>query len=105
MKEITPIELKSRLDKGDDIQIIDIRESHEVESGKLDSLHIPMAEVMDRVEEIRKDCTVVMHCRSGARSTAMVFALETQKGLENIYNLVGGIQAWSEKIDPEINVY
>lgn len=105
MKEITPKELKARLDQGEHIQIIDIREAHEVESGRLDSLHIPMAEVMDRLDEIKRDCPVVIHCKSGKRATAMVFALETQKGLDNIYNLSGGIEAWANEIDPEITVY
>ncbi len=105
MKEISPNELKARLDKGEAIQVIDIREAHEVESGRINSLHIPMAEVMDRSDEIKTDCPVVIHCRSGARSSAMVFALETQKGFDNIYNLAGGIQAWAEEIDPEITVY
>ena len=105
MKELTPIELKAKLDAGEDIQIIDIRESHEVESGNMKGLHIPMAEVMTRLDEIRKDCPVVVHCRSGARAAAIVYALESQAGYDNIYNLAGGLLSWAESIDPKIIVY
>lgn len=105
MKELTPNELKAKLDAGEDIQIIDIRESHEVESGNIDGLHIPMAEVMSRLDDIRKDCPVVIHCRSGARASAIVYALESQAKYDNVYNLTGGIVAWAETIDPEIIVY
>jgi rhodanese-related sulfurtransferase len=105
MKTMSPEKLKSLLDEGRDVQIIDIRESHEVESGNLGGSHIPMAEVMDRIDEIRKDCPVVVHCKSGSRASAMVFALQSEKGLENVYNLEGGLEAWAEKIDPQITVY
>ncbi len=105
MKEITPMALKKKLDAGEDIQIIDIREYHEVESGNIDGLHIPMAEVMDQCDKIRKDCPVVIHCRSGARAEAMIHSLERQKGFENLYHLSGGIQEWANQIDPKITVY
>lgn len=105
MKEITPKALKEKLDAGETIQIIDIREYHEVESGNIGGLHIPMAEVMDQCEKIRRDCPVVLHCRSGSRASAMIFALETQQGFENLYNLQGGIEAWKREIDPKITVY
>lgn len=105
MKELTPIELKAKLDDGEDIQVIDIREFHEVESGNINGLHIPMAEIMTRLDEIRKDCPVVIHCRSGARSSAIVYALESQAGYDNVSNLAGGLMAWAETIDPEMTVY
>ncbi len=105
MKSMTPKELKDRLDSGEDIQVIDIREDHEVESGNIGGLHIPMAEVMSRLDEVRKDCTVVVHCKSGKRATAMVYALETQLQMDNVFNLEGGIEAWASDIDPEIEVY
>ena len=105
MKEITPKELKEKLDAGETIQIIDIRENYEVESGNIGGDHIRMAEVMDQCDKIRKDCMVVIHCKSGARASAMVYALETAKGFENVYHLEGGIAAWALDIDPEIIVY
>lgn len=105
MKEITAKALKKKLDAGETIQIIDIREKYEVESGNIGGLNIPMADVMDECQKIRRDCPVVMHCRSGSRASAMIFALETQKGFENIYNLRGGIEAWAHEVNPKITVY
>lgn len=105
MKEITPKALKKKLDAGEDIQIIDIREYHEVESGNMGGTHIPMAEVMDHCDAIRRDCPVVIHCKSGSRASAMIYALETQKDFENLYLLKGGIEAWVRDVDPKITVY
>jgi|SRR5690554_947904 len=105
MKEITPRQLKQKLDVGEIVQIIDIREFHEVDSGDMGGVHIPMAEVLNRYEEIRRDCCVVIHCRSGARARAIVYALQTQKGFDNLYYLKGGIEGWASDIDPKIEVY
>lgn len=105
MKTITCTALKSKLDAGEEVQIIDIREAHEVDSGHMGGVHIPMADVMNRLDEIRQDCPVILHCKSGSRASAMVYALETEKGFDNVYHLEGGIEAWANEIDPEIIVY
>ncbi len=105
MKEITPKQLKDKLDSGEPVQIIDIREYYEVESGNIGGDHIKVADVMDHCDKIRKDCPVVVHCRSGSRATAMIHALETQKGFDNLYHLQGGIEAYKDQIDPKITVY
>jgi len=105
MKTISCAALKSKLDAGEKVQIIDIRESHEVDSGNIGGKHIPMAEVMERMDEIERDCPVVIHCKSGSRASAMVYALETEKGFDNVYHLEGGIEAWANEIDPQVIVY
>ena len=105
MKEITPQQLKRKLDAKEVIQIIDIREYHEVDSGSIGGLHIPMAHVLENCHKIKKDCPVVIHCRSGDRAKAIVHVLETQKGFTNIYHLQGGIMGWAAEIDPKIIVY
>ena len=105
MKEITPKQLKQKLDAGETVQIIDIREDHEVDSGDMGGIHIPMAEVLNRCDQIRRDCCVVIHCRGGDRARAVVHALETQKGFENLYHLEGGIAGWANDIDPKIDIY
>jgi len=105
MKTISCTALKSKLDAGEKVQIIDIRENFEVESGNIGGKHIPMAEVMKRMDEIARDCPVVIHCKSGSRASAMVYALETEKGFNNVYHLEGGIEAWAEEIDPQVIVY
>jgi len=97
--------LKARIDRGDDIQVIDIREIHEVETGNIGALHIPMAEVTSRLGEIRRDCPVVIHCRSGKRAKAMVHTLEAQYNFENLLLLDGGIQGWAREIDQNLRVF
>ena len=105
MSQISVKELKTLLDKGQKIQIIDIREIHEVDSGTIGGTHIPMAELIDRSNEIRKDIPVVIHCKSGSRASAMVHALRTEKNMLNVHLLEGGIEAWARQIDPSITVY
>ncbi|MGB6035829.1 MAG: rhodanese-like domain-containing protein [Cryomorphaceae bacterium] len=105
MSQISVQELKTLLDKGEDVQIIDIREIHEVDSGTLGGTHIPMANLIERSAEIRKDIPVVIHCKSGSRASAMVHILRTEKELDNVVLLEGGIEAWAREIDPSVIVY
>ncbi|MDQ3191829.1 MAG: rhodanese-like domain-containing protein [Bacteroidota bacterium] len=105
MQELTVQELKSMMDKKTDFQLIDIRELHEVETASIGGLHIPMGEVMDNLDKIAKDKPVVIHCKSGGRSGNMVNLLSSQFGFNNLYNLQGGILAWSNQIDPSVPKY
>ena len=104
MKEITVTELKKLIDSKADIQLIDVREEHEVEICDIGGEHIPMGDVMDNLDNISKTKQVIIHCRSGARSGAICQALETQ-GYTNVYNLKGGIIAWADSIDPSLTKY
>ncbi len=104
MNNISPAELKKMRDDRTPHQLIDVREIHEVEAGTIGGHHIPMAEIIERADEIRKDCAVVIHCRSGARSAAAITALEGQKDYSNLHNLTGGITAWAKDIDSSIEV-
>ena len=104
MKEITVSELKKLKDNNADFQLIDVREEHELEICEIGGTHIAMGEVMDNLDKISKDKQVVIHCRSGARSGAICQALETS-GFNNVYNLKGGIIAWSTEIDPSVTKY
>jgi len=85
-------------------QLIDVREPWEVEVGNISGVHMPMHEILDSIEKIRRDIPVVVHCRSGSRSAAVVHHLTLQLGYENVYNLEGGIEAWSQEIDPNLEV-
>lgn len=105
MKSITVQDLKAKREAGEPHQLIDVRESHECEICTIDGDHIPMGEIMTRTDEIKKDCPVIIHCRSGQRSMAVVNALETNFGFENLYNLDGGILAWAEEIDQSLETY
>lgn len=104
MKEITVSELKKLKDSNTEFQLIDVREEHELEICEIGGSHIAMGEVMDNLDKISKDKQVVIHCRSGARSGAICQALEAN-GFNNVYNLKGGIIAWSTEIDPSITKY
>lgn len=105
MNNITPKELKNWMDSSKEHQLIDVREPWEREVGHIGgSDHIIMNLLTTSIDQIRKDCDVVIHCRSGARSAAVARHLETQLGYTNIHNLEGGITAWAEQVDPNCQV-
>lgn len=105
MKEKTVSELKVMIDGGEDFQLIDVREPHEYEICNIKGEIIPMAEVPDNLDKISKDKTVIVHCRSGARSGNIIRYLEEAHGYQNLYNLKGGILAWADEIDHEMSKY
>lgn len=105
MKEITVQELKSRIDKGDDFQLIDVRETHEREFASIGGDHIIMSTVIQNIDKISKDKDVVIYCRSGIRSGNVIKLLERKHGFSNLNNLLGGILAWSDQIDETIRKY
>lgn len=104
MKEKTVAELKQMLDDGIDFQLIDVREEHEFDSANLNGELIPLGNIISEAEKIRKDVPVIVHCRSGSRSAAAINELEKRFGFENLYNLKGGIMAYSKEIDPSLTV-
>jgi rhodanese-related sulfurtransferase len=104
MKEISVQELKEKLDKGEDFQLIDVREDFEYQVSNLGGELIPLGGILIETDKIAKDKEVVIMCRSGKRSAAAIMQLEAQ-GYTNLYNLYGGILAWQEDIDPSLDVY
>ncbi|MGH9967865.1 MAG: rhodanese-like domain-containing protein [Pyrinomonadaceae bacterium] len=106
MPEITATELKQRLDNGEDIQIIDVREAHEVAIAKLPtSIHIPLDQVLNRMSEIDPNRETVVHCKMGGRSAKAIEALKRSGFSGNLLNLRGGITAWSNEVDPSVPKY
>ena len=106
MQEITATELKQRLDNGDDIQIIDVREPNEVAIGRIpNSTHIPLAQVLNRKDEIDRSRDTVVHCKMGGRSARAIDALQRSGFEGNLINLKGGIIAWSNEVDPSVPKY
>jgi sulfur-carrier protein adenylyltransferase/sulfurtransferase len=105
MKEVTVQELKKMMDDGALIQVVDVREPWEVEICSLGAEPIPMGEILNRANELKRDIPVIIHCRSGARSSNVVNALEMQLGLTNLHNLKGGILAWANEIDNTLEQY
>ena len=106
MAEMTATELKQRLDKGDDIQIIDVREPHEYEIGQIpNSKLIPLGQVLNRMNEIDPDRETVVHCKMGGRSARAIEALKRSGFDGQLANLKGGIIAWSNEVDPTVPKY
>jgi rhodanese-related sulfurtransferase len=105
MKEKSVSELKAMIDSGEDIQIIDVREPHEYEICNINGELIPLKEVPGHLDRISKDKVVVVHCRSGARSSSAIMYLEQSHGYANLYNLRGGILAWADEIDDSMAKY
>lgn len=104
MKEVTVEELQEMINRKDDFQLIDVREPFEYEVSNLEGLNIPLSGILIESDKIAKDKPVVIHCRSGKRSAQAVMLLE-QEGFDNLANLAGGILAWKEDIDPDMDVY
>jgi molybdopterin/thiamine biosynthesis adenylyltransferase/rhodanese-related sulfurtransferase len=102
--EITPKELKARLDKGDDVYVLDVREPHEYQICNIGGHLIPLGELPQRVHELDSSKEIVAHCKSGKRSAQAVEFLRGA-GFKKIQNLKGGILAWSDEVDPSVPKY
>ncbi|HXW17412.1 MAG TPA: molybdopterin-synthase adenylyltransferase MoeB [Candidatus Acidoferrales bacterium] len=102
--EITPRELKTRLDRGDDLYILDVREPHEYQICNIGGHLIPLGDLSRRVNELDSSREIVAHCRSGKRSAEAAEFLRNA-GFRKIWNLKGGILAWSDEVDPSVPKY
>jgi molybdopterin/thiamine biosynthesis adenylyltransferase/rhodanese-related sulfurtransferase len=102
--EITPRELKARLDRGDDLFILDVREPHEFQICNLGGHLIPLGDLSRRANELDSSREIVAHCRSGKRSADAVEFLR-RAGFRKVLNLKGGILAWSDEVDPSVPKY
>jgi rhodanese-related sulfurtransferase len=93
--DITIEELKERLDKGEALNLIDVREEYEFDEFNIGAKLIPLGELPERLEEIEawKDQEILIHCRSGARSGRAKEYLESE-GFSNVRNVLGGMLAW-----------
>ncbi len=106
MAEITATELKQRLDQGDDIQVIDVREQKEFDVARIpNSKLIPLGQVVSRLSEIDADRETVVHCKMGGRSAKAIEALRAAGFTGNLINLKGGITGWSNEVDPTVPKY
>ncbi|MCE7934320.1 MAG: molybdopterin-synthase adenylyltransferase MoeB [Chlorobi bacterium CHB2] len=102
--EITVEQLAELRSSGTPHTLIDVREPHEYELCNIGGTLIPLGQLPERYSEIPRDGTVVIHCRSGARSTKAIEYLQSL-GYANVANLTGGIRAWSDVIDPSVPKY
>ena len=106
MPQITATELKQRLDKGEDLQIIDVREADELDIAKMPgTIHIPLGQVLNRMSEIDPNRETVVHCKMGGRSAKAIAILKQAGFSGNLINLSGGITAWSNEVDPSVPKY
>ena len=94
MKSISPRVLQEKLQNKEKFQLIDIREPYEFEDGALCSTNIPLDDMMNSIDEISTTKQVVIYCRSGKRSSAIIFMLEKHHEFKNLYNLEGGYAAY-----------
>jgi len=106
IEEISATDLKRRLDAGDDIQLIDVRQPDEWAFAKIEGAKlIPLGELMNRRDEIDESRETVIHCKSGMRSARAVQVLQQAGYKGDIKNLKGGITAWSNEVDPKVPKY
>lgn len=102
---ITVSELKARLDKGDKIFLLDVREPHEYSMAKIEgSVLIPLGQVPHSLKQLDPSAEIVAYCHKGMRSADAVGFL-LQQGFSNVKNLIGGIEAWSIEIDQSVPRY
>ncbi len=104
MKEITATELKSMMDSGKELMIIDIREPYEYQIANIGAKSVPLVQLLDYAEKLPRDREIIFHCKSGNRSTNAIKELERRFGFDNLVNLKGGLQAWSEEVDPTMDL-
>jgi molybdopterin/thiamine biosynthesis adenylyltransferase/rhodanese-related sulfurtransferase/molybdopterin converting factor small subunit len=102
--EITVEQLKTRLDRGDDIFILDVREPHEYEIVNIGGYLVPLSALPKRISELDPSKEIVVHCKMGSRSAKAAEFLR-KNGFSRVKNLVGGIDAWVDRIDPSLPRY
>ncbi len=102
---IQPIELQRRIEKGDDICLIDVREEWEHSLASImGSEHIPLNELADRIQEIMFEEEIAVYCHHGERAFLGAQIL-IESGFKKVYHLTGGIDAWSQVVDPGVPRY
>ena len=105
MKEIDVATLYQWQTEGRPFQLIDVREPYEWSISDLEGEKIIKGQHLERMEEVRKDVPVVVHCRSGKRSADVIRDWELEGSFDNLYNLKGGILAWAKEIDTSLASY
>jgi len=100
IKEITPDELKKKLEKGEKLELIDVREEEEVQEGMIkEAKHIPMGEIPNYVDQFDKDKEYIFICRSGRRSENVCMYLQEQG--YKVVNMIGGMLEWKGETVPK----
>ncbi|MBD2714545.1 sulfurtransferase [Microvirga sp. STR05] len=106
LPELTPEQLHSRLQSGENIQLVDVRQPEEYAYCRIEGSElIPLGELARRADEVADDRPVVLICHHGVRSMQALAYLQHRHELTNLLNLRGGIHAWSLRVDPAVAVY
>ena len=104
MKKIQPNELKKQIDAKDEFILLDVREPHEVAYAKIEPhVHIAMGAIPEQCDELDQNTPIIVMCHSGVRSAHVCQYLEPLG--YNVTNLEGGIEAWSQIVDPNVPRY
>ena len=102
---IDAVQVKQKLDRGDNFTLIDVREPHEYQIARIPGARlIPLGELPKHLGELDPNAEYVMHCKTGGRSQKATDLLK-QSGFKNVSNMTGGITAWSDKVDPTTPKY
>jgi sulfur-carrier protein adenylyltransferase/sulfurtransferase len=102
--QITPVELKRRLDAGEEVFVLDVREPHEYQIVNIGAPLIPLGDLPNRLNELDPKREIVIHCKTGGRSQRAAEFLQ-KSGFKNVANLAGGITAWATDVDPKLPKY
>lgn len=106
MHEITPQELRTRLEKSDRPLLLDVRQDWETKLCRLDNaVHIPIEEIELRADELNPEDDIVVYCHQGVRSAAVAQFLREHHGFKNVKNLAGGLDLWARVVDPSMRRY
>ncbi|HVG79303.1 MAG: rhodanese-like domain-containing protein [Candidatus Rokuibacteriota bacterium] len=106
MSEISPQELKARLDAKNAPTLVDVRQDWETKLCRLpNALHIPIEELELRTEELNPQDEIVVYCHQGVRSAAVAQFLRDRLGFQNVKNLSGGLDLWARTVDPSMRRY
>jgi adenylyltransferase/sulfurtransferase len=106
IKSVTVHELNElKRHRSKDFRLIDVRKKEEYDYCNIGGELIPMSEIADRVSELEKDKMIIFHCHHGSRSKKVIEWLQDTHDFNNLYNLEGGIHAWSTELDSDIPIY
>lgn len=97
---LTASEINNRKNNGDSMTIIDIREPYEVETASIESVKIPMGDIGNHLEELKKMDQIVLMCRSGKRAESVANWIESEYGIQQIIVMEGGICQWKDQVNP-----
>lgn len=97
MNSITAVELKQKIDNAENFQLIDVREDYEHNEFNIGGKLIPLHEIIQQVNQINTDKPVIIYCRKGIRSQVAIQRLQEKFPFTNLYNLIGGTEAWKKQ--------